>query len=171
MTKPIAMVFFGFTACAATVPVPPQAFDAGGWSLDAQFMDVMGSPYLLAHGLGVPVADATATASVPTAGTYRVWARTRNWAPGSPGRFRIAVNGKTLDKTFGAEKDVWDWEDGGVVELASGRVTVALRDLTGFDGRCIPRLRVRGGPEPRLARANQPFPLRSRAGEGPARDD
>ena len=136
MTRPIAMAFLGLAACAATVPVPPQSFDAGGWSLDAQFMDVMGSPYLLAHGLGVPVADATATVSVPKAGTYRVWARTRNWAPGSPGRFRVAVGGRMLDKTFGAGKDVWDWEDGGEVELAAGRVTVALRDLTGFDGRC-----------------------------------
>ena len=112
----------------ARIAIPAQGFNAGGWSLDAQFMDVMGSPYLLAHGLGVPVEDATATASVPTAGTYRVWARTRNWAPGSPGRFRIVVNGKTLDKTFGMGKDVWDWEDGGVVELAAGCVTVALRD-------------------------------------------
>ena len=126
-----------FAACAdGRVEIPPQAFAAGGWSLDAQFMDVMGSPYLLAHGLGVPVADATATASVPAAGAYRVWARTRNWAPGSPGRFRIVVNGKPLEKTFGAGKDVWDWEDGGVVELSAGTVTVALHDLTGFDGRC-----------------------------------
>jgi hypothetical protein len=121
---------------AMRVEIPPQGFDAGGWSLDAQFMDVMGSPYLLAHGLGVPVEDATATVAVPVTGRYRVWARTRNWAPGSPGRFRIAVNGRFLDKVFGAGRDVWDWEDGGTVELDAGRVTVALRDLTGFDGRC-----------------------------------
>ena len=110
----------------ARIEIPAQGFNAGGWCLDAQFMDVMGSPYLLAHGLGVPVADATATASVPTAETYRVWARTRNWAPGSPGQFRIVVNGKALDKIFGMGKDVWGWEDGGVVELAAGCVTVAL---------------------------------------------
>jgi hypothetical protein len=29
--------------------------DFGGWELDQQSMDQMGSPYLLAHGLGVPV--------------------------------------------------------------------------------------------------------------------
>ena len=34
-----------------------------------------------------PVADALATADVPTAGVYRVWVRTRNWADGAPGRF------------------------------------------------------------------------------------
>ena len=38
-----------------------EGFDnRGGWELDQQSMDVMGSPYLLAHGLGVPVADAVA---------------------------------------------------------------------------------------------------------------
>ena len=29
----------------------------GGWSLDTQFIEIMGSPYLLAHGLGKPVKD------------------------------------------------------------------------------------------------------------------
>ncbi|MBQ1866467.1 MAG: pyridine nucleotide-disulfide oxidoreductase, partial [Bacteroidales bacterium] len=33
--------------------------DKGGWSLDQQFMDIMGSPYLIAHGMGVPVQDAS----------------------------------------------------------------------------------------------------------------
>jgi hypothetical protein len=32
--------------------------NTGGWVVDPQFMDLMGSPYLLAHGLGVPVNDA-----------------------------------------------------------------------------------------------------------------
>ena len=32
--------------------------EKGGWVVDQQFMDQMGSPYLLAHGLGVPVPDA-----------------------------------------------------------------------------------------------------------------
>ena len=27
----------------------------GGWVVDQQFTDLMGSPYLIAHGLGVPV--------------------------------------------------------------------------------------------------------------------
>ena len=42
-------------------------------------MEQMGSPYLLAHGLGVPVQDAVTTAKFPVAGTYRVWVRTRDW--------------------------------------------------------------------------------------------
>lgn len=35
---------------AARVDVYPQSFDAGGWAFDAQFMDMVGSPYLLADG-------------------------------------------------------------------------------------------------------------------------
>ena len=57
-----------FAACAdGRVEIPPQAFAAGGWSLDAQFMDVMGSPYLLAHGLGVPVRTAAMSRPIDTA--------------------------------------------------------------------------------------------------------
>ena len=37
----------------------------GGWKLDTQFIDEMGSPYLLAHGLGRPVANATTTVELP----------------------------------------------------------------------------------------------------------
>ena len=36
----------------------------GGWSLDTQFIENMGSPYLLAHGLGTAVKDATTSATV-----------------------------------------------------------------------------------------------------------
>ena len=35
--------------------------DHGGWKLDTQFIREMGSPYLMAHGLGNPVKDATTT--------------------------------------------------------------------------------------------------------------
>ncbi len=40
--------------------------DYGGWLLDSQFMDRMGSPFLLAHGLGEPVRH-----SQPAAGARR----------------------------------------------------------------------------------------------------
>ena len=60
------------SASAVRVDVFANSFREGGWKLDVQFMDVMGSPYLLAHGLGSPVPDATATAVVPSVGTWRV---------------------------------------------------------------------------------------------------
>lgn len=113
----------------------------GGWVVDPQFMDIMGSPYLLAHGLGRPVADATTEMVVAEAGTYRGWVRTKDWvaqwnAPGTPGRFQVLVNGRALESTFGTEGAHWHWQDGGMVELPAGKVVLALHDLTGFEGRC-----------------------------------
>ena len=124
------------SAGAARVDVYPQSFEAGGWGLDAQFMDVMGSPYLIAHGLGVRVLDAKARVAFPKAGEYRMWVRTRNWADGNPGRFRVLVDGKPLVKEFGAGPRTWSWEDGGVVQISGTEATITLEDLTGFDGRC-----------------------------------
>ncbi|MBO4288331.1 MAG: FAD-dependent oxidoreductase [Kiritimatiellae bacterium] len=135
-------------AGAARVDLYPQSFDAGGWSLDAQFMDVMGSPYLLAHGLGVRVTDATASVAFSEGGEYRVWVRTRNWADGNPGRFRVLIDGKPLSKVFGEGAREWSWEDGGTVKLTAGTVKVALEDLTGFDGRCAGLVFTTDGTKP-----------------------
>ena len=53
--------------------VEAEAFDDfGGWVLDSQFEVEMGSPYLLAHGKGRPVADATTVISIKDAGEYKV---------------------------------------------------------------------------------------------------
>jgi hypothetical protein len=132
----------GSCAVAETVLVEAEGFDElGGWVVDQQFTDQMGSPVLLAHGLGKPVADATTTVDFPTPGKYRVLVRTRDWvapwkAPGAPGRFRLLVDGKPLDTLFGTEGAEWHWQQGGTVEIRGKRVTLALADLTGFDGRC-----------------------------------
>ena len=123
-------------AAVARIDVFPQTFDAGGWSLDCQFMDVMGSPYLLAHGIGRPVVDARAAVALPAPGEYRIWVRSRNWAEGAPGRFTVLIDGKPLDKTFGASQKEWAWEDGGIVAVGKLDAEVRLHDLTGFDGRC-----------------------------------
>ena len=56
-----------------------QFKDPGGWSLDSQFIDEMGSSYLLAHGLGNPVADAKTTFEVAKGGRYSAFVRTKNW--------------------------------------------------------------------------------------------
>ena len=127
---------------AATVLVEAEGFaDHGGWSLDTQFIREMGSPYLIAHGLGKPVADATTTVAIPSAGSYRVFVRTKDWvarwnAPGTPGRFEVLVNGRPLAATFGTESASWAWHDGGTVDLPAGESRIALHDLAGFDGRC-----------------------------------
>jgi len=117
-----------------------QFTDQGGWDLDQQSMEQMGSAYLLAHGLGVPVKDAVTTAKFPEAGTYHVWVRTRDWvapwkALGTPGKFQLLINGQPLATTFGTEGAAWHWQDGGLVKVER-EAKVALHDLTGFEGRC-----------------------------------
>ena len=143
-----AVALFLSPAIAARVDVYPQSFDAGGWGLDVQFMDVMGSPYLIAHGLGVRVLDAKARVAFPQKGEYRVWVRANNWADGAPGRFRVLVDGRPLAKEFGAGPREWTWEDGGVVRIGGETATVALEDLTGFDGRCAGIVFANGGEKP-----------------------
>ncbi len=110
----------------------------GGWVVDPQFVEQMGSPYLLAHGLGVPVADAETMVMVPAAGDYFIWVRTRNWAPGmwdAPGKFTLEINGKSLDSELGT-REGWGWQLAGSTSLSSDSVKVVLKDLTGFEGRC-----------------------------------
>ena len=128
---------------AATVFVEAESFaKQGGWTLDTQFINLMGSPYMLGHGLGKPVKDAETTVNFPAPGSYRVFARTKDWvahwkAPGTPGRFQVAIDGRSLPHVFGTTNANWFWESGGVVEVeTAGQHTLALRDLTGFDGRC-----------------------------------
>jgi hypothetical protein len=112
--------------------------DKGGWVVDQQFMDTMGSSYLLAHGMGKPVADAKTSVTFPSTGSYTMWVRTKNWKSGNweaPGRFKVAINGKTLETVFGTIS-TWTWQKGGAVEINATACKIALKDLTGFDGRC-----------------------------------
>ncbi|MHC4365323.1 MAG: FAD-dependent oxidoreductase [Planctomycetota bacterium] len=136
-------VFLFFSSCfGQTVLVEAEGFeDRGGWVIDQQFMDQMGSAYLLAHGLGEPVADARTTVEFPKSGKYRVWVRTRDWvAPwgvrGAPGRFRVVIDGEAIETVFGTEGAEWGWQDGGLAEIGAGKVEIGLEDLTGFEGRC-----------------------------------
>ena len=67
------------------VLVEAESFnEKGGWVLDQQFMDQMGSPFLLAHGIGKPVQDASTEVMIPKKGTWHVYART--WNGVLPGR-------------------------------------------------------------------------------------
>lgn len=62
-----------------------------------------------------------------------------NWVPGpwqAPGRFKLAVNGDELARTFGAESGDWAWEAGGAIDLDAAEISLSLIDLTGFNGRC-----------------------------------
>jgi len=113
----------------------------GGWVLCNQYLDQMGSPYLMAHGIGAPVEDAQSTISIPESGNWHIYVRTYNWtapwtAAEGPGKFRIKINGTFADTVLGCTGKCWEWQYAGVVKLRKGINEVALVDLCGFDGRC-----------------------------------
>ena len=112
--------------------IPLSSFhNLGGWTVDSQFIDQMGGAYLLAHGMGKPVADAVG--KMTGGQKVRVWVRTRDWCGGA-GRFVVKI-GNWTSKELGIGDDEWHWEDGGVVELPEGEVEVRRQDLTGCEGR------------------------------------
>ncbi|MES2705707.1 MAG: FAD-dependent oxidoreductase [Verrucomicrobiota bacterium] len=145
--SPLLLTMAAFVPCPAaraeTVLLEAEGFAVpGGWILDTQAIDSMGSPYLLAHGLGQPVKNAETSAQFSTTGIFKVWVRTKDWvapwkAEGAPGKFQVSFNGQTLEHVFGTTGAEWHWEPGGEVIVAnSGEIRVELKDLTGFDGRC-----------------------------------
>jgi len=113
----------------------------GGWVLDTQFILNMGSEYLLAHGLGVPVKNAETNAAFPKLGKYKLWVFTKDWVAHwkkdmSPGIFKISINEKESEVIFGTQGKEWNWQDGGMIEINSFDSKIVLHDLTGFEGRC-----------------------------------
>ncbi len=121
------------------VLVEAESFDnPGGWVVDPQFEQQMGSPYLLAHGIGTPVKNASTNVKFNSNGEYHVWVRTKNWVPGkweAPGKFQLKVDGKLIDKTLGLRSG-WGWEYVDKISVSNKEADVELVDLTGFDGRC-----------------------------------
>ena len=115
--------------------------DKGGWTSDAQFIDQMGSPFLLAHGLGNPVKNATTSVEFEEKGVYHFWIRTRDWIPPGqgpgPGKFNVLINDEVIGPVFGADEIFsWHWVYGGTVKINTHKVKLSLKDLTGFGGRC-----------------------------------
>ena len=141
MLKSLTLITATVAVHADSILVEAESFkEPGGWSLDTQFIESMGSPYLLAHGLGEPVKDATTTVNLKP-GKWHVWVRTMDWvarwkAPGTPGKFQLLLDGRPLAETFGTKGASWDWQDGGTVETTRAETSLALHDLTGFAGRC-----------------------------------
>ncbi len=126
---------------ASEIFVEAETFDSkGGWVVDQQYMDLMGSPYLMAHGMGVPVADASTSFDVEDAGKYHIYVRTYNWTSpwfngAGPGAYSLALNDKVVAKKLGTVGDEWMWQYAGSSSLAKGSHKLTLKDLTGFNGR------------------------------------
>lgn len=157
---PIGKMTIGVVGLILALLLPAQAdeqmidaesfTDLGGWVVDQQSMDQMGSPYLMAHGLGERVKDAQTKIQINKGGKHRIWVRTRDWvgkwktdqfkgpmkASGSPGIFHLMIDNRPLKPLFGEHGAEWHWQDGGTIDLAAGEHHLALQDLTGFNGRC-----------------------------------
>lgn len=125
----------------SSIVIEAESFGTkGGWCVDQQFMDQMGSPYMLAHGMGVPVADASTCIDLES-GVWHVWARTYNWTSPwtrakGPGGFKVVVGGRTLANELGVSGNAWEWQYAGQVKVRGGSTEIRLHDLSGFDGRC-----------------------------------
>ena len=142
----ISLTFAFLLSCNTTtqegVFIEAENFtEKGGWVVDQQFMDLMGSSYLMAHGMGVPVADAETKVVFPASGEYEVFVRTYNWTSPwfqgeGPGKFQVLVNGRPVGNTLGNQGSAWMWQRAGTINIQDISVTVTLHDLTGFNGRC-----------------------------------
>lgn len=127
---------------AQTILIEAESFqNKGGWVVDQQFTFEMGSSYLLAHGLGNPVANASTTVKLPSTGKYRLWVRTKDWVaqwkvPGAPGKFQVSINNQKSDTIFGTKNATWSWQNGGLIDINNTDTQLELSDLTGFEGRC-----------------------------------
>ncbi len=113
--------------------------NAGGWVRDSEFILTMGGVYMLAHGLGYPVEDASSSFIAENEGDYHIYAYTFNWvAPWHkdmhPGEYEIHI-GHSRTALLGIKAESWDWEYGGMVHIEKGENKIFLHDLTGFEGR------------------------------------
>lgn len=151
---PLAMlvVLSLHTAAQTQVMVETESFDdPGGWVIDQQSFAVIQSSYLMAHGMGRPVKDATTTVRFEQTGKYHLWVRTKDWAPFpiGPGKFEVLVNGKRMGGIFGQSGSAeWKWYYGGEVNIGKTETEIRLKDQSGFNGRCDALLFTTSNAEP-----------------------
>lgn len=125
-----------------SVFIEAESFEKlGGWVVDTASMEKNHSSYVMAHGMGVPVEDAVTNFEIEKSDRYYVWALTRDWTAvwnveDPAGKFKIIVDGEPLEATLGTNGKEWAWQPAGAVDLSAGGHSIALHDLTGFNGRC-----------------------------------
>jgi len=137
-----ALIFLsGISFGQSSAFIEAESFlNKGGWVVDQQFMDVMGSSYLMAHGMGVPVANAETEIEFPETGEYYVFVRTFNWTSvwqngEGPGKFNLLVDGIITGSVLGTSGSEWMWQEAGKVNISNKKSKLILHDLTGFNGR------------------------------------
>lgn len=123
---------------AETILVEAEDFsDRGVWRVDTQFTHTMGSAYLLAAGVLKPIGAAKTRVTIPSAGAWHAWVRTKDWLPThSPGKFVLSVGGVRGPVLGASGKEGWRWERAGKFNLQRGAVELALEDLSGAFARC-----------------------------------
>lgn len=127
---------------ASELFVEAESFaNKGGWVVDQQFIEQMGSSYLMAHGMGVPVGEASTVVEFSEEGTYHVYVRTFNWTSPwkdgeGPGKFTLSVGDKLLTSILGTTGNCWMWQSAGKIKIKDKKTILKLHDLTGFNGRC-----------------------------------
>ncbi len=140
LTLFLALLLTTRLAAQHHVLVEAESFEnPNGWVIDQQSFAVLKSSYLMAHGMGRPLKEASTTVKFPAKGKYQVWVRTKDWAPfpKGPGKFLVKIDNKPLQPVFGESgSSEWKWYPGGEIEISTDNVKLSLQDLTGFNGRC-----------------------------------
>ena len=96
--------------------------DLGGWTVETQCREAMGSFWIFAHGIGRPVADAATDIHLPHNGKWHFFVRTRDWSAvwqnGTPaGRFQLLIDKKAFAAELGTNGPEWAWQMAGSGEF------------------------------------------------------
>ena len=111
--------------------------DYGGFIKETQFVGEMGQGYLLADGVGEPVAPASTMFTVKENGFHRFFIRTKNWCVGyDPDGLRIAVDGIMYPHVSAVMQITgWYFEVAADFNLTAGTHELKVYDTTGWCGR------------------------------------
>ena len=82
--------------------------DYGGWVVDPHSMKRMGASYLMAHGCGTPVRDATRTVNFAEARRYTVHVRTGDWEQ-EAGQYRDMADDTEAIRDYGLLSIFSNW--------------------------------------------------------------
>lgn len=109
----------------------------GGFIAETQFVREMGQGYLMANGVGEPVAPASTTFTVNEDGNYRFYIRTKNWNNEyAPDGLVVSVDGVKSEHVCSEMHSFgWYFEIAGDFYLKAGKHTIEVADTKGWFGR------------------------------------
>ena len=134
----LVMALHALTASASAAPasylVEAEDFQFSGDWIEERDVAASGSRILRTPGAKM---DAVTVITLPQAGKYAVWVRSRDFTeqPGTR-RYKLALDGTLFEPEFGAHgTNGWKWEKAGERELDKGDHVLALRDTARHFGR------------------------------------